>query len=130
MNFFGRMFRNPSADELIIDSDDSKNDHSATPGDWCENSHKATLVTSRWMGTDLHAMVIDLDVEHEYVASTRPGHGHLYINHVVTFEAMVEIFEVLTKHGVMEEGFLKATKARGWASVRTPWTRKKSKAHE
>jgi hypothetical protein len=37
---------------------------------------------------------------------------------------MIELLEVMVEVGIVEEGFLLATKGRGYASVRTPHTKK------
>ena len=68
-----------------------------------------------------HVLILDIDDEHFYRESSSTGHGHLIINKELSFDDMVEVLEVLGKHGIIQEGFVEGTKRRGYASVRTPW---------
>jgi hypothetical protein len=91
-----------------------------------KTSEGATLVVS---ATDLtlqgsHFPVIDLDVPVNLVPATTLGHTHLYINHPVSPEGLMEILEVLSKHGIVEEGYYQASKKRGFSAVRLPWVKK------
>lgn len=92
------------------------------------NSSTANLVTST-IGTDpktsLHYPVIDIDVPINIVPASRIGHSHLYINHPVTQEGLMEILHVLAKHGIVEEGYAGACEARGYSAVRLPWIKKR-----
>lgn len=67
-----------------------------------------------------HAPVIDFDLPVEVVPSSTPGHSHLYINHKMTWEAYQELLVALVKAGLVEDGYVKASVARGFTSVRPP----------
>lgn len=119
IDFYGRKFRTKVN---FIDSDGSGAQQGfVTTGDECPMSLDAELVISE-DEFEQHCPLIDLDVEHHYEQSSTPGHGHLYINHAMTFEQMMKLFDVMVEVGVMQRGFRDATRARGFAAVRTPWT--------
>lgn len=69
---------------------------------------------------DLHAPVIDLDRPHRYVASSTPGHGHLYLDTPMTWDQYVDILKALAAAGVIEDGFYENTLRRGAGFVRRP----------
>lgn len=73
---------------------------------------------------NLHYPVIDIDINHDYIPSTTPGHGHLYFNTPVTWEQYTKLLDVLAECGIVEEGYVKASKARGYTAVRLPWVKK------
>lgn len=92
------------------------------------SSADATLVvsaTSKDIKDCTHYPVIDIDVPINIVPASRIGHTHLYINHPVSQEGLFEILHVLAKHGIVEEGYLLASKSRGYSAVRLPWIKKK-----
>ncbi|ASZ74948.1 hypothetical protein FDI69_gp239 [Rhodococcus phage Trina] len=64
--------------------------------------------------------MLDLDCEHLYIKSTTEGHGHLMFNIDLEQKDMLEVLEVLSRHGVIQHGFYQATKDRGFASLRMP----------
>lgn len=77
-------------------------------------------------GISRHRLVLDLDYPHEYVASSTDGHGHLVIDTELTLGNLLEILEVLSRHGIIESGFYEFTKARGFSSIRMPGQTKSS----
>ncbi len=93
----------------------------------CELSDDCSLVISA-SSKDLeickHYPVIDLDIPCNLVPASKLGHSHLYINHPVSQAGLFEILEVLQKHGIVEEGYVGASKKRGYSAVRLPWVKK------
>lgn len=89
---------------------------------------KATLVTSLcepewrpgvgWVET--HMPVIDLDIECHLVPSSTPGHSHLYINKPMTKTELWALLEQMARIGLVEEGYVSASKRRGFSAVRHP----------
>lgn len=71
-----------------------------------------------------HALLLDLDVDHVYVPSSTPYHGHLVIKAELSKDDMLEVLKVLGKHGILQGGYVSAAHARGAAWLRTPWTKK------
>lgn len=129
VDFFGRRFRD--APNAMLD--DSGADLGTHLGDWCGEVPGATLVTSRLEPVPTrfevddegwHAPVIDLDLPCHYEPSTTPGHGHLYVNRVMPWADVVKLLDVMTEVGIVQQGFRDAAIKRGYAAVRTPWTRK------
>jgi hypothetical protein len=74
----------------------------------------------------MHAPVIDIDVPVTYVPSSTPGHGHLYVDVPMTASQMWILLEAMVDAGLVERGFLDASKARGYTSVRLPWITKET----
>lgn len=131
IKYLNRRFRNLPAEHMssqdqwdeILTWDEINAGKRAKPTtDWC-GEQGATLVTSV-TDTTKHLPVIDLDVESFLVPSTTEGHSHLYINVPVTFDGLVEILTVLNKHGIVQDGYLRATVSRGYSAVRYPGTPK------
>lgn len=129
LEYCGRKFRNVTNEQLDDNSDDFQSLDDGTPVadpiDWCDEEN-GTLVTSILelpdpFGDNLdHMPIIDLDGPHAYVASTTGGHGHLYVNQAVSFDGLVEILTVLAKYGIVQDGYLRATQARGYSAARVP----------
>jgi len=71
-----------------------------------------------------HRLVIDIDHRVKVEESTTPGHFHLYIDVPMVWEAAVDILEALARGGVVEPGYVEASKARGYTAVRVPWVKK------
>lgn len=67
-----------------------------------------------------HVLLLDLDMEHFYVPSSTPGHGHLYINAELTYDQLYEILQPLVKYGIVQRGIYEGFLRRGWLSLRLP----------
>lgn len=77
----------------------------------------ANLVSSRTeAGTQ--KMILDLDFDHEYVKSTKPGHGHLYLNVELPYWRWAVCMIGLRIGGVIELGNLAWSLRRGANFVR------------
>ncbi len=84
----------------------------------------ADIVSSQWAHTALHTVVLDIDVPAMLVESSTPGHHHLYIDTMMTWERYKVLLVALSDAGVIEEGFMQASLARGFSAVRLPWVGK------
>lgn len=75
-----------------------------------------------------HAVVLDIDHPTWLVRSTTPGHYHLYIDVPggIEWNNYVKLLTVLSNVGIIEEGYAKASEARGFTSVRLPWIKKEA----
>ena len=71
-----------------------------------------------------HRPVLDLDFPAVVVPSSTAGHGHLYLDKVLTWSQYVKLLEVLAEVGILEPGYVSASIAREFTSVRLPWVRK------
>lgn len=85
----------------------------------------ADVITSEIIGSSLHAPVIDLDLPVALVPSSTLGHYHLYIDKPMTYRQMMKLLKVMRDVGIVEDGYYRATKKRGRASVRLPWIKKR-----
>lgn len=95
-----------------------------------ESIEDADIVTSEishiYGGAEAHKVVLDIDFPVKVVDSSTPGHHHLYIDKPITWEQYVKIMDALVEAGIVEEGFLGASIARGFTGVRLPWKRKQA----
>lgn len=73
-----------------------------------------------------HALVLDIDHPAWLVASSTPGHFHLYIDVPggIPWPDYVNLLNTLAKCGVIEEGYAGASIRRGHSDVRLPWIKK------
>lgn len=76
-------------------------------------------VVSPW-----HRPVLDLDIPAFLVPSSTPGHSHLYIDHEVPDDVFWRLCDALAEAGILQEGYVSASKSRGYTSVRLPWIKK------
>lgn len=72
----------------------------------------------------MHRPIIDLDMSAALIPSTTPGHFHLYIDKLLTWEKYAELLLALSSAGIVEEGYVSACLDRGYSSVRLPWVKK------
>lgn len=85
----------------------------------------ADIITSEVVGsTDLHAPVLDLDFPVAVVPSTTPGHYHLYLDWTLSKENYFKLLDTLADVGLIESGYVEASRARGYSAVRLPWITK------
>lgn len=75
---------------------------------------------------DRHILAIDVDYPAYSVPSSTEGHCHVYfaVPGGLKQSALMEILEVLGKHGVIEEGYAKVSQMRGRTDLRLPWIEK------
>lgn len=82
-------------------------------------SSRANLVSSlTWDGRQMP--ILDLDVPHEYVSSSTPGHAHLFINTSVSRWRWVVLMLALRIARVHETGYTAWSLRRGANFVRVP----------
>lgn len=78
----------------------------------------ANLVSSAIKGTDDHTPMLDLDVEAYLIPSSTPGHSHLYIEKPMSWRKYKKLLKALSQAGIVEEGYYKASVARGYSALR------------
>lgn len=76
------------------------------------------------MSERAHRPVLDLDIPAFLVPSSTPGHSHLYIDHEVPDEVFWRLCDALAEAGILQGGYVSASKSRGYTSVRLPWIKK------
>lgn len=85
----------------------------------------ANVVSSQIKGTtNLHKVVLDLDMDAVLMPSSTVGHHHLIIDKAMTWTQYQKLLNALADAGVIETGFANASFKRGATYVRTPWTHK------
>jgi hypothetical protein len=85
----------------------------------------ANILTSDVAGKPgMHKLALDIDLPARLLPTTTPGHWHLYIDHEMPWDAYVRILDALAEAGVIEKGYARASKIRGYTSVRPPWLAK------
>lgn len=72
-----------------------------------------------FLGKPLHKPVIDIDLPCQLVQSS-PGKFHLYIDHEVEADAYWYLLDALQRAGICEEGYVSASRRRGYSAVRHP----------
>lgn len=90
----------------------------------------ANLITSKsedFPWGEYHRPILDIDFEAELVPSSTPGHYHLYLDKLMTWDVYLELLEALAKAGVIQWGFYDGAKLRGATSARLPWIKKGDK---
>lgn len=88
----------------------------------------ANCVSSRIAATPFggpqHAIILDLDLPAYLVPSSTPGHSHLYIDKVLPEADYYELLDALAHAGVIEPGYVTASKRKGGTHLRLPWVKK------
>ena len=86
-----------------------------------------TVVTSEYLnGILMHKPVLDIDMPVAVLPSSTPGHYHLFIDKELTWDSYVQLLSVMSAIGILEDGFVSASLARGHTAVRLPWIKKES----
>lgn len=78
------------------------------------------------LGSSRHVIALDIDHPAWLIESSTKGHHHLYIDVPggVEHEDYMALLELLGKIGVIEPGYVEASKARGSTFLRLPWVGK------
>lgn len=74
-----------------------------------------------------HRIILDIDAPVKVVPSSTGGHFHLYIDVAVHWDEYSELLDALVNAGVLEEGYVEASKREGYTSARLPWIKKTNK---
>lgn len=86
---------------------------------------QAQLVTSMMRHRKgYHAPILDLDIPHELISSSTPGHSHLYLDVEVPWWKYKVLLRVLAWVGILEKNYVKVSILRGHTDVRVPWLKK------
>lgn len=86
---------------------------------------KFNLVTSL-VDTEerLHMPTLDIDIPAVLIPSSTQDHFHLYFDVEMTEEQYFKLLDVLAEVGIVEEGYVEASKKRGFSSLRLPGAKK------
>lgn len=88
----------------------------------------ASAIKVNGQDCDLHTVMVDLDLPAILVPSGTPGNSHLYIDRVVTWEQFCGLLDALEDCGIVQPGYVAASKARGYTALRLPWKPKRADA--
>ena len=77
-----------------------------------------------WHSRLLHAPAIDIDHHVRVMASSTPGHNHLYIDVEVSWRRYRKMLKAMVKAGIVEPGYYRASKQRRATFLRAPWVKK------
>ena len=67
-----------------------------------------------------HRVLLDLDVPHVYIPSSTEGHGHLVIDVPQDWENLNKLLQLMGDMGILQYGYVDATKSRGESWLRAP----------
>ena len=84
----------------------------------------ANLISSL-LENGMHAPAIDIDLPCHLVPSTNPGHYHLYFDKEMTWEQYEKLLTVMTEVGLVEKGYLDASRKFKQSYLRLPHVKKK-----
>lgn len=108
--------------DIITESED------AVPTPWVvKDIDQANMITSREQssyGVRYHRPVLDLDFDAQLLPSSTPGHHHLFLDKMLTWEQYKKLLYALAEAGIVQRGFVDCSVDRGATSVRLPWIRK------
>lgn len=80
---------------------------------------QANLLSSNIPGKPgKHAPCLDIDIPHKYVPSSTEGHGHIYFDVEVDEEKYYRLLDVMAECGIIESGYVAASKRKGGTYLR------------
>lgn len=72
-------------------------------------------------GDGVHRVALDVDLPVMVLPSTTKGHHHLFIDSLLPWEDYLKLLDVLAEIGLVEQGYVSASRERGYTAVRLPW---------
>jgi hypothetical protein len=109
---------------LADESTDSTTGEYTAP-ESCADVNEADIIASSVMDRPWkHTIMLDLDVPATLVPSSTEGHSHLYIDVELDYEGYARLLRALRDAGVIQPGFARQLKARGFTALRLPWVKK------
>lgn len=91
-----------------------------------DEAEKANLIASK-MDDGRHLPTLDVDWPAR-VVETSPGKSHLFIDVPMSWESYLELLEVMTRVGILEAGWVEASKREGATVVRLrPYEKRREK---
>lgn len=107
----------------LKDHDDSY-DRDTTPVETTLEDTHANLVSSL-LPNGMHAPAIDLDIPVQLIASSTPGHFHLYIDKEISWDRYEDLLRAFVKAGLVEEGYFRQAQRFKQSFLRLPSVKKK-----
>ena len=109
-------FEVPTRTYRIIPFGDYNNDGEETDDFFAANA----VCSDDHTDPNKHWPVIDIDLPIRVVASSTPGHNHLYIDVPMDTETFMNLLDALVAAGLVEDGFARGSRRRGHADLRLP----------
>lgn len=78
----------------------------------------------RNFGLEFEKDAVLITVPHFYLPSSTKGHGHLYLETIIPAPDFWILLDYLRSICFLEGGYVKASKYRGYSSLRVPWVKK------
>lgn len=75
------------------------------------------LYSSEVEGTDKHAILLDLDVRHDYIESSTAGHAHLYVDVTISQRDLFNFMHAAAKVGLLDPAYVNLARHRGYAAL-------------
>lgn len=103
---------------------------SSQEADWRDSVEEVTslddaeIVTSEFRHGYAHMPVLDIDVPIAVIPSSTPGHSHLFIGVEMEWSVYAKLIYAMADAGILENGYVDASDARGFTAVRLPWVTK------
>jgi len=120
-NFLGRQI----AHSDYLDTSDTKYTFAMIP-DTVQELGSANLVSSvSFEDSNKHKPALDIDIPMHVFPSSTKGCNHLYFDVDMTWDQYVKLLDVMEEVGILQAGFVKASKKRGATYLRLPWVKKK-----
>lgn len=88
-----------------------------------DSLEEANLISSQ-LPTGNHAPALDIDLPCQLIESCTPGHYHLYIDAPMPWKQYQKLLDALADAGILEKGYVDASKKRGQTFLRKPGVRK------
>ncbi len=94
--------------------------------DWIERNpeYKDQIKPTDAWYSHTHKPVLDIDMSVKIFPSTTEGHFHLYIDKEMPWEDYCKLMDVMAEVGILEQGYVNASRQRGYSAVRLPWIKK------
>lgn len=89
-----------------------------------ENIEDAHIILSHDKEGIFHRPVLDIDFPVHVVASSTPGHYHLYLDKQMPWRKYAKLIDALAEAGIIEQGYASVSEGRQYTSVRLPWIKK------
>lgn len=71
-----------------------------------------------------HKPVLDIDMPVKIFPSSTEGHFHLFIDKEMSWEDYCKLMNTMADVGLLEQGYVNASIARGYSAIRLPWIKK------
>lgn len=97
-----------------------------TRGRYPASLMQSSVISSAVMNSRMHRVLLDIDVPAYQIASSTPGHSHMYFEPLVTWRQYKRVLRALYRAGIIERAFYQAACGAHAGMLRLPWVRKET----